>query len=102
MGFWSDGFRIGNGKRRSRKRGPRRRRQWPEPGRRGACVSWDLERFDVEFLIAKETVLGLFDSAFLGEWAELPVNVDQTGFRQVFEGGDDPIPELTGSGPLNL
>ena len=55
-----------------------------------------LTGFDVEGSIAKETVFRLFDRFFLGIRAEFPVNVDDLGFRQVFEWRDDTVPELTG------
>ena len=58
--------------------------------------------FDAILCVAKETVFSLKDSFFLAEVAKLPVNVDQTGFRQVFEVRDDAIPELTGWCAFNL
>ena len=58
--------------------------------------------FKVERSVAKETVLGLFNGGFLRKGSEFPVNVDQTSLRQVFERGDDTIPELTGRSFLDL
>jgi len=61
-----------------------------------------LTGFKVERSVAKETVLGLFDGGFLRKGSEFPVNVDQKGFRKVFERSDDTIPELTGWCAFNL
>ena len=58
-----------------------------------------LESFDG---LEREAFLGLFDGFFLGIRPEFPVNVDQTSLRQVFERGDDTIPELTGGCFLDL
>jgi len=62
----------------------------------------DSTGFKVERRIAKETVFGLLNRFFLGIRAELPVNVDDTSLRQVFEWRDDSVPELTGRGAFNL
>lgn len=61
-----------------------------------------LTGFDVEWSVAKKTVNGLSNRFFLGIRAELPVNVDDTSLRQVFEWRDDSVPELTGRGAFNL
>ena len=61
-----------------------------------------LTGFEVERSVAKETVLGLFDGGFLRKGSEFPVNVDQKGFRKVFERCYDTIPELTGRCFLDL
>lgn len=61
-----------------------------------------LTGFDVEGGIAKETVFRLLDRFFLGIRAEFPVNVDQIGFRKVFEWRDDTVPELTGWSAFDL
>lgn len=62
----------------------------------------DSTGFKVERRIAKETVFGLFDGRFLRIGAEFPVNVDQIGFRKVFEWRDYAVPELTGRSAFNL
>jgi hypothetical protein len=59
----------------------------------------DLESFDG---LEREAFLGLFDGFFLGIWPEFPVNDDDPSLRQVFEWGDDTIPELTGRCFLDL
>lgn len=61
-----------------------------------------LTGFDVEGGIAKETVFRLLNRFFLGIRAEFPVNIDQIGFRKVFEWRDDTVPELTGRRFLDL
>ena len=58
--------------------------------------------FDTVRCIAKETVFGLKDGFFLVPAAELPVNVDQTGFRQVFEVRNDAVSELARNGAFDL
>lgn len=84
---------------------------WTKTGRDGLAIESaiavriefiGLERFEVEFLIAKKTVFGLLNRFFLGEWAEFPVNVDKVRFRNVFEWRDDTVTELTGRGSLEL
>lgn len=62
----------------------------------------DSTGFKVERRIAKETVFSLFNCFFLGERAELPVDVDDTSLRQVFEWRDDSVPELTGGRAFDL
>ena len=61
-----------------------------------------LAGFDVEGGIAKEAVFSLLNRFFLGIRTEFPVNVDDQGFRKVFEWRDDTVPELTGSGAFDL
>lgn len=58
--------------------------------------------FDAILCIAKETVFSLKDSFFLAEVSELPVNVDQTGFRHVFERRDDAVAVLARNGAFDL
>ncbi len=61
-----------------------------------------LQNEKVKFSVPKESFLGLFNGGFLRKGSEFPVNVDQTSLRQVFERGDDTVPELTGRSAFNL
>lgn len=61
-----------------------------------------LTGFKVERSVPKESFLGLFNGGFLRKGSEFPVNVDQKGFRKVFERRYDTIPELTGRSAFNL
>ena len=58
--------------------------------------------FDAIGCIAKEPVFRLEDRVFLAPVAELPVNVDQTGFRQVFEVRNDAVAILASNGAFDL
>lgn len=61
-----------------------------------------LQNEKVKFGVPKESLLGLFNGGFLRKGSEFPVNVDQKGFRKVFERRYDTIPELTGWRFLDL
>ena len=61
-----------------------------------------LQNEKVKFSVPKESILGLFNGGFLRKGSEFPVNVDQKGFRKVFERCYDTIPELTGRCFLDL
>ena len=58
--------------------------------------------FNVVLCVAKETVFRLEDRVFLAPVAELPIHVDQTGFRQVFERRDDAVTVLARGSLLDL